>query len=385
MSSFTSTSAGAPAAARPRASVRVFELHGPGSVAVAHRALPLAGALLRVETTGVCGTDHHIWAGKIDVPLPQLLGHEVIGRLERLPDDHGLVFATDAHAAAALAADAGTDAGTDTARPLAEGERILIAPGVPCGDCDGCGDGGRCLDRPCYGLTMTGPGLTGGFSPYMELLPGTRVYRVPEGLAAERVVFAEPMACVLSALRKAYGPAYVPAGLAGLVLGFGVIGLCSAVAIHASGGRATVVEYDPTRRALAAELGFETAASVEEAGELARARGGFPLVVDAAGTPAAFKSGLELLAWSGTLVEIGNFADLGEIAIKPSDICLRDLRVVGSGETFYEDFDPAIALVASTTVELPRAITDVHRFDTLADPSELFTVRAAGKAMVTFT
>jgi threonine dehydrogenase-like Zn-dependent dehydrogenase len=219
----------------------------------------------------------------------------------------------------------------------------------------------------------------------MQLLPGTRVYRVPDELPAERVVFAEPMACVLSALRKAYGPCYVPSGLHGLVLGFGVIGLCSAVAIDDAGGSATVVEYDDTRRALAAELGFATAASVEEAAELASQRGGFPLVVDAAGTPAAFKSGLELLAWSGTLVEIGNFADLGEIAIKPSDICLRDLRVVGSGETFYEDFDPAIELVGSTAVDLTRAITDVHRFDSLADPRELFTVRAAGKAMVTFT
>jgi threonine dehydrogenase-like Zn-dependent dehydrogenase len=363
MSSFTSTSAGVRASQRLRPTVRVFELHGPGAVHVAHRPLPPRGALLRVETTGVCGTDHHIWAGKIDVPLPQLLGHEVIGRIERLPDGHGLVADGE----------------------LAAGDRVLIAPGVPCGGCDGCRTDGRCLDRPCYGLTMTGDGLTGGFAPYMSLLPGTRVFAVPETLAAARVVFAEPLACVLSALRKAYGPRYVPAGRDGLVLGFGVIGLCSAIAIDASGGSATVVEYDPTRRELASALGFSAVGSVEEAAELARARGGFPLVVDAAGTPAAFKSGLELLGWSGTLIEIGNFADLGEIAVKPSEICLRDLRVVGSGETFYEDFAPAIALVGSTAVELERAITDVHRFDTLLNPSELFTVRAAGKAMVTFT
>lgn len=363
MSSFTSTSEGVRAAERLRPTVRVFELHGPGAIRVGHRALPPRGALLRVETTGVCGTDHHIWAGKIEVPVPQLLGHEVVGRIERLPDGHGLV----------------------SEQPLAEGDRVLIAPGVPCGACDGCTGGGRCLDRPCYGLTMRGDGLTGGFAPYMTLLPGTRLFRVPDALAAERVVFAEPMACVLSALRKGFGPRYVPAGLNGLVLGFGVIGLCAAVAIDAAGGTATVVEYDPTRRQLAAELGFETAASVEEAGDLARERGGFPLVVDAAGTPAAFKSGLALLGWSGTLIEIGNFADLGEIAVSPSDICLRDLRVVGSGETFYEDFAPAIALVGSTAVDLTRAITDVHRFATLADPAELFTVRAAGKAMVTFS
>lgn len=341
-----------------RTTVRVVELHGPGSVRAAERAVPSDGALLQVETTGVCGTDHHIYAGRLPVPTPQLLGHEVIGRLMRLPGEHGLV----------------TDDGSEPAL----GDRVLVAPGVPCGDCEGCARASRCLDRPCYGLTMVGDGLTGGFAPLMELRAGTRVYRMPESTPRERAVFAEPLACVLSALRKAFGPAYVPAGMDGLVLGFGAIGICAATAIRASGGRATVVERDAGRRALAAELGFATLADASEVAHQAA------LVVDAAGTPTAFAAALGLLAWSGTLIEVGNFADLGPIPIKPSDICLRDLRIVGSGETFYEDFGPAIAMVSETPVDLPRAITDVHEFSSLEDPSALFAAPAAGKALVAF-
>lgn len=347
-------------AARPqrssRTTVRVIELHGPGSVHAAERAVPSSGAILQVETTGVCGTDHHIYAGRLPVPTPQLLGHEVIGRLLRLPDDHGLVAEA----------------------PLAPGDRVLVAPGVPCGDCEGCARAERCLDRPCYGLTMAGDGLTGGFAPLMELRAGTRVYPVPEATPPERAVFAEPLACVLSALRKAFGAQYVPAGTDGLVLGFGAIGICAAVAIAASGGRATVVERDPRRRALAQALGFATLADADDVGRPV------PLVVDAAGTPTAFAAALDLLGWGGTLIEIGNFADLGPIPIKPHDICLRDLRIVGSGETFYEDFAPAIRMAGETPVDLPRAITDVHRFAALDDPSDLFTAPAAGKAMVAF-
>jgi threonine dehydrogenase-like Zn-dependent dehydrogenase len=338
------------------ATVRVFELHGPGSVRAGARAVPAEGALLRVETAGVCGTDHHVFAGRIAVPTPCLLGHEAIGRLERLAPGHGLVLADG----------------------IGEGDRVLIAPGVPCGDCEGCAGEDRCLDRPVYGMTMTGDGLTGSFSPLMGLLPGTRVYRVPEDAPAERAVFAEPMACVLSALRKAFGAGYVPAGMGGLVLGFGALGVCAAVALHASGGEVTVLEHDATRRAMADELGFATLADAEQA------TSAFPLVVDAAGTPAAFASGLDLLTWSGTLVELGNFADLGTIPVKPSEICLRDLRVIGSGETFYEDFEPAIELVVMTSVELTRAITDVHDFDALADPADLFSSRPAGKALIAF-
>lgn len=343
--------------AATRTTVRVVELHGPGSVRAAERVVPDEGALLQVETTGICGTDHHIYAGRMSVPTPQLLGHEVIGRLMRLPDDHGLV-ADDA--------------------PLSLGDRVLVAPGVPCGDCEGCARAARCLDRPCYGLTMIGDGLTGGFAPLMELRAGTRVYRVPESTPRERAVFAEPLACILSALRKAFGPAYVPAGMDGLVLGFGAIGIVAATAIAAAGGRAIVVERDPGRRALAQELGF---AAVADTSALPTRS---PLVVDAAGTPTAFAAALDLLAWSGTLIEIGNFADLGPIPIKPSDICLRDLRIVGSGETFYEDFGPAIRMVSETPVELPRAITDVHEFSALQDPTDLFAAPAAGKALVAF-
>jgi threonine dehydrogenase-like Zn-dependent dehydrogenase len=356
----SSINAPRPQAPASHTTVRVVELHGPGSVRAAERAVPSEGALLQVETTGVCGTDHHIYAGRISVPTPLLLGHEVIGRLLRLPDDHGLVAAGE------------------PARPLAPGDRVLVAPGVPCGDCEGCARAERCLDRPCYGLTMTGDGLTGGFAPLMELRAGSRVYPMPESTPRERAVFAEPLACVLSALRKAFGSQYVPPGMDGLVLGFGAIGLCAAVAIHAAGGRATVVERDAGRRALAAELGF---AALADARDVAQPQA---LVIDAAGTPTAFAAGLELLGWSGTLVVVGNFADLGPIPIKPSDICLRDLRIVGSGETFYEDFGPAIRIVSETPVELPRAITDVHEFAALADPSALFTAPAAGKALVAF-
>jgi threonine dehydrogenase-like Zn-dependent dehydrogenase len=183
---------------------------------------------------------------------------------------------------------------------------------------------------------------------------------------------------VLSALRKGFGAQYVPPGMDGLVLGFGAIGIVAATAIEASGGRATVVERDAGRRALAQELGFVALADTSAVPTRS------PLVVDAAGTPTAFAAGLDLLDWSGTLIEIGNFADLGPIPIKPSEICLRDLRIVGSGETFYEDFGPAIAMVSETPIDLPRAITDVHDFAELADPTDLFAAPAAGKALVAF-
>ena len=121
----------------------------------------------------------------------------------------------------------------------------------------------------------------------MELRAGTRVYPVPEATSRERAVFAEPLACVLSALRKAFGRGrYVPAGMDGIVLGFGAIGIVAATAIAASGGRATVVERDAGRRALAQRARLRRRSPTR-----ARSRTRSPLVVDAAGTPTAFAAG----------------------------------------------------------------------------------------------
>src|SRR5947209_3890103 len=40
--------------------------------------------LVRVEMAGICGTDVHLWLGQLPIPLPVILGHETVGRIEWL-------------------------------------------------------------------------------------------------------------------------------------------------------------------------------------------------------------------------------------------------------------------------------------------------------------
>jgi threonine dehydrogenase-like Zn-dependent dehydrogenase len=343
--------------------VPVLELERAGSVRFTRREVPQSGALLRVEVAGICGTDRHIFGGRLEVAAPCALGHEVVGRIERISDEDGLVLEPG----------------------VGQGTRVLLAPGVPCGSCAGCqSEEARCEDRPVYGISMPGEGLTGGFAPLMALLPGTRLYAIPEALVAERAVFAETMACVLSGMRKAFGPrpAEPPYRAApdALVMGFGPIGMCAAVAADAWGMDVQVADRDPRRRELARELGFRI--FDEPAGGEAEASAAFDAVIDCAGTPAAFAAALGRLGRGGMLLELGNYADLGTASVRPSEICVRDLRLVGSGETLYEDFPAAIRLLAETPIELERAVTEVHRFAELVDPNELFATQPAGKAVI---
>src|ERR1700737_2629198 len=50
------------------------------------RSLEAGAALVRVQMSGVCGTDVHLWHGQLPIPLPVILGHETVGVIERLGD-----------------------------------------------------------------------------------------------------------------------------------------------------------------------------------------------------------------------------------------------------------------------------------------------------------
>lgn len=342
---------GSEAAARD-GTVDVIELEAPGRLRFARRAVPESGALLELEAVGVCGTDRHVYEGRITTATPCVLGHELLGRIRRLDAADG-VLGDDVRA----------------------GDRVLVAPGVDCRSCIGCTTLGRhCARRIVYGFDSR-DGLRGGFARLMSLLPGSRVYRVPESLPATRAVFAEMTACVASALRKAFGAALLPDGARVCVLGFGPAGLCAASLAAWLGTAPVVVERDADRRRLAHALGFDASPTPTEPCDV---------VVECAGTPAAFEAGLALLRRGGTLVEMGNFADLGRASVSPSAICLGDLRIVGSGETLAEDFPVALRAVRESPVDLDAAVTHVHRFEELDDPQRIFQTPGVFKSMLTF-
>ena len=93
---------------------------------------PEPGAVV-VKTTlaNICGSDLHQWRGEFDVakfgrPYPQILGHEMTGRVHAL----------------------GAGVARDTAgNPLQEGDRVIWRYFYPCGSCRPCM---RRIYRACH-------------------------------------------------------------------------------------------------------------------------------------------------------------------------------------------------------------------------------------------
>jgi len=111
---------------------------------------PEPGALIaRVDLAGVCGTDVHLFHGNLPIPTPVILGHEAVGRVERL--------------GAGVTADFNGE-------PLREGDAIAWASNIPCGRCHWCvveKERTLCENRKVYGINQRfdeEPRLSGGWA-----------------------------------------------------------------------------------------------------------------------------------------------------------------------------------------------------------------------------
>lgn len=342
-------------------SVTVVELAGPGRLGWSRRVIDPTAATVDVEAVGICGTDRHVLSGAVPVPQGTVTGHEIIGRIGRVPDDADVVADW----------------------PVALGDRVAMAPGVSCRTCYSCLRRGMyCERRQLYGLGTDGPGPHGGMSPVVQLWPGTRVFRLPEGLPTERAVFVEPLACSVRAVAGALPVTGPLAGHPVCVLGFGPIGLTVAVVALSHGAQVRVVEPDPRRRALAQDLGFAAFGDADEAAGPRADRRGPVLAVECAGVPSAFTAAARAVRLGGTVVEMGSFAVGGAAEVDPSEICRRDLRIVGTSETCDVDFHAAIELAISSPVDMARAVTHRHAWHDLADPNDLFATRDAVKQII---
>ena len=128
--------------------VRAATLLGPERLEIREYPLPEVaddGALLRIGLGGVCGTDVKYFRGRIDMPYPVILGHEIFGRIERL-----------GRAAAAI-------------HGVAEGDRVILKGSRGCGHCRDCRDGAPrfCSRRTLYGSATSAadpPHLFGGLA-----------------------------------------------------------------------------------------------------------------------------------------------------------------------------------------------------------------------------
>lgn len=263
--------------------------------------LPTGAALLRTARSEVCGTDVHLWHGRLaGVPYPIIPGHVSTGVLEALR---------------------GKVRGLDGAE-LREGDRaVFFDVHRTCGRCRPCAvhrTPTRCAERRVYGITDPAEeGLLGGWSQAIYLEPGVHLARLPDCVTFDQYIGG---GCGLLTAVHIIERAAVRAGETVLVQGTGAVGLSTIALARLSGAALILAIGAPANRLdLARRMGADrvfdlTGASADERLEQVRqlTHGeGVDVVVEAAGSARAFEEGPYLARDGGRYIVAGHYTDAG--------------------------------------------------------------------------
>jgi threonine dehydrogenase-like Zn-dependent dehydrogenase len=324
-------------------------------------------ALVRVEMAGICGTDVHLWLGQLPIPLPVILGHETVGRIERLgphlkKDWRGL--------------------------PLTVGDRITWASSITCGECYYCRlkrQPTRCLFRKAYGISYCAdeaPHLRGGYAEYILLRKGSAIFRLPPELPTEAVVGG---GCALTTAIHGLERTPVQFGDTVVIQGTGPVGLAALALARHSGAEKIIAIGAPNHRLeLAREFGADEAISIEAVPDenerrqrVLQATGGYgaDLVVECVGYPSAVPEGLELCRDGGAYLVLGQYADAGNVLMNPHTITRKQLKVVGSWAFEPRHVHRALTFLDDTRWKTLFAREVSHRFPLHGASEALETVR----------
>jgi len=312
--------------------------------------LPPGSALLRTTRSEVCGTDVHLWHGRLSgVPYPIIPGHVSAGTLDAI---------------------GGPLRGIDGTQ-LREGDRVAFFDvHRTCGKCRPCAvhrTPTRCIARRVYGITdPAAEGLFGGWSQAIYLEPGVHIARLPDTVSFDQYIGG---GCGLLTAVHIIERAGFRAGETVLVQGTGAVGLSTIALARFSGAAMILAIGAPANRLdLAKQLGADrvfdvTATSVEDRLELVRnvtGGEGVDVVVEAAGSVHAFEEGPYLARDGGRYVVAGHYTDAGTSSVNVHTAINRkhlDIRGCWGSE-------PAHFLRALTLLE--RLGPDV-RFDAIGE------------------
>jgi L-iditol 2-dehydrogenase len=335
----------------------------PGRIALRRSAVPEpepGAVVIAIHLSGICGTDKHTFRGESrqyagtkherDLDYPLICGHENVGTVTAIGGD---VFASDGS-------------------PLKIGDRVVPGANVPCRRCYFCANDFPyyfCENLEDYGNSLNlsrSPGLFGGWSEYLYVLPGTPMFRVPDALPDEVAVITEVMAVthgVDTALALLALQGGARSGFAVAVLGVGPLGLCHLVKSRMLGaGFVAASDILTGRLERAAAFGVDLALDAASMTADDRAAAildatdgrGVDIALDCSGVPATFTEALRVVRTGGVIVEAGAFVDMGPVQINPnSDICSRNVSVLGVGGEKATEYEPAMRLMAANLDRYP--------------------------------
>jgi 2-desacetyl-2-hydroxyethyl bacteriochlorophyllide A dehydrogenase len=343
--------------------MRAVTFQAPGVVSVEDRPEPELidpeDAIVRIEATGVCGSDLHIFHGRVQIEAGFTIGHEYVGTVVAVGD---------------------------AVTRVAVGDRVLGCFHTACGTCFFCrrGDYHRCVQSRTFGHGAT-LGSLQGTQAEMALVPHANIVlrRVPDGMSSDVALFAgDVMGTGFHAVVESdFQPGDVVA-----VLGLGPVGLCAVQAARALGAaHVLAIDSVPERLDVAASFGAE-AVHLAEQDVRAIARGategrGVDVCIDAVGDPKALDSAIRLTRACGSIQCIGVYAERADVHM--GLLWLKTLTLRGGQANVLAHVDRVLALLSAGVLDPTALVTHHMKLEDAPEAYAVYDRREALKIVLT--
>ena len=342
--------------------MRAVTFQGPGDVRVEERPEPeivdAGDAVVRVEATGVCGSDLHIFHGRVKIEPGFTIGHEYVGTVLAVGD---------------------------AVSSVTVGDRVLGCFHTACGTCWFCRRGyyHRCLHTRTFGHGAT-LGSLQGTQAEMALVPHADLVlrRVPAGMTDDVALFAGD---VMGTGFHAVEASGVQPGDSVAVLGLGPVGLC-AVQVARAAGAASVFAVDSVPERLAVAEGFGAVAlHLEQQDVRAIVRDategrGVDACIDAVGHPQALDMAIRLTRPCGSVQCIGVYAERTEVHM--GLLWLKALTLRGGQANVIRHVDRVLAMMAAGVLDPTPVVTHHMALDDAAEAYAVYDRREALKIVL---
>src|ERR1700712_3044294 len=305
--------------------------------------------LIRIDRTGICGTDLHIykwdaWAQKT-IPVPMVVGHEFVGEIVEVGENVNDFF---------------------------PGEIVSGEGHVVCGRCRNCLAGRRHL---CAHTMGVGVNRNGAFAEFI-VLPMSNIWQHSPGISLEIASIFDPLG---NAVHTAL--AFPVLGEDVLVTGAGPIGImAAAVARHAGARHVVISDPNEYRRKLAEKVGVTLAVDpratpLKQIQQQLNMQEGFDVGLEMSGNPGAFRDMLANMSHGAKIAMLGIPSE--DISIDWNQVVFNQLTIRGIyGREMYETWYKMTVMLQSG-LDISGVIT--HRMN-WRDYEEGFAAMRSGNS-----
>ena len=318
---------------------------------------PLYGindVLIKVDRTGICGTDLHIykwdaWAQRT-IPVPMVVGHEFVGEIVEV----------------------GSNVNDFRKGQIVSGEGHVV-----CGRCRNCLAGRRHLCSDTSGVGVNRPGA---FAEYVAI-PFSNVWQHRADIDLDVASIFDPFG---NAVHTALS--FDLLGEDVLITGAGPIGLMAvAIAKHAGARFIVITDINEYRLDLARKMGATVALNVNggtiaEVQKQLRMKEGFDVGLEMSGSPSAFKNMLANMCHGGKIALLGIPSE--EIAIDWNLVVFNMLTIKGIyGREMYETWYK-MSVMLESGLGIKPVITHRYHYTEFEKGFEVMESGKSGKVIL---